>query len=111
MRPLYRTSGRALASGEPDGTWRAKTGPARRSSVLAVGMLATTASEACTLQMIHRPRRVGRAAAQARLPLSAPLAGMGEDQESKFKLLAIIVPPHAIDASDRDLALGKGIMS
>ena len=75
---------------------------ARKSSVLVLGMLRVTPSEACTLRLTHRARRVG---------VLNSLLGDEKQTSSKFKLMAIIVPPWVIDASDRDMARASGFTS
>ena len=66
---------------------------ARKSSVLVLGMLRVTPSEACTLRLTNS------------------LLGDEKQTSSMFKLMAIIVPPWVIDASDRDMARASGFTS
>ena len=84
----------------------------RQSSVLAFGTIAARgATQACTLQLTHRARIGGKAAAAAMD--AAPAAesdrkGAETCAESKFKILAMIVPPFALETGDRDLSSGNG---
>ena len=106
----------------------------RRSSVLAFGILATTASDDCVLRLEHRARMAARGrgggafGVAKHIPTSAGvLRGVGSSMSiaasagsgggthggtsSKFKLAAVIVPPFAVDPADRDVVSAKGLLS
>jgi hypothetical protein len=76
---------------------------ARKSSVLAFAMLATSVGETCILRLTHR--------SQARAGNRGPsVAARHSSNSSKFKILALVVPPFAIDG-DRDMRTGSGFTS
>ena len=87
----------------------------RRSSVLAFGTVTPTPSEVCTLRLTHLVRsmlpsraasRFGKASAAAASSPSMP------SNSSKFKLIALVVPPFAFNADgDRDFISARGFMS
>ena len=80
---------------------------ARRSSVMMFGMISATPSDACTLRLTHRARgAAGRATAGSR----GNVATAASDS-SKFKLIAVVVPPFSLDGSDRDLQQARGFNS
>ena len=80
---------------------------ARRSSVMAFGMIGTSPSNACTLRLTHRARgAAGRATAGSRSKVAITASN-----SSKFKLIAVVVPPFSLDGSDRDLQQARGFNS
>ena len=82
----------------------------RRSSILTFGTLSTTAAAACTLRLTHRPRRLSppsRKQGGGGGGLVAPVPAVPPNV-SKFKLMAVIVTPFAVDAADKDLTNPRG---
>ena len=82
---------------------------ARRSSVLAFGMVPTMTTDArpqgsssCVLRLMHVARRAGRATPR----LAGPPVS---NTSSKFKLAAVVVPPWQVDPGDHDLASARGL--
>ena len=75
----------------------------RKSSVLAFGMVSTTkTSEACTLKLTHLVRGTSR------YPLwRRPII---PSNDSKAKLIAVVVPPFSFHGDDRDMASARGFM-
>ena len=107
-QPSSRSDARRATSPSPRGVLHGRRSAVVRGSVLAFGLLANVTSHGaqgrCTLQLTH----VVRGLSGRRHGVSAPFL-QAANRTSKFKLLAVVMPPYAIDAADR--VTSNGFMS